>query len=224
MRFSGLSLLTGVLLVSAMTSVAQAQTARAVPAADEPNMYAQALADATFGNLSSQLYGAEVGVTVWPQIQVFVEGGRMNNVASSSFVTAAQLIAGSLSQTQSPVGFSAKQPVAFGDAGVRYLLPVTGTSLQPYVMGGFGIARVKQDARFTVSGSDVTGNLAQYNIVLGTDLSGSFTKPLLVLGGGLTVPIWQRVAVDVHYRYGRIFASDQGFNVSRAGIGLGVRF
>ncbi|HEX3704445.1 MAG TPA: outer membrane beta-barrel protein [Vicinamibacterales bacterium] len=218
------ALLAGVFLMSAMAGVAHAQMARSQPSPEESVWYAQALVEATFGNLSSQSYGLEAGVTVRPDLQVFVEGGRVNNVASSAFATAAQLIAGSLGQTQSQVGYSAKEPVVFGDAGVRYLVPVSGTSLQPYVLGGFGIARVKQDATFSVGGSDVTGNLAQYGIVLGTDLSSTFTNPLLVLGAGLTVPVWQHLAVDVHYRYGRIFAGDAGFNVSRAGIGFGVRF
>jgi len=219
----GLSVLTGAVLMSALTGVARAQTMRTAAPADDHNFYAQVLADAAFGNASSQSYGAEIGMTVSPGIQVFIEGGRVNNAASDSFFNAAQVIAGGLGQTQSAVGFSAKEPVGFGDAGVRYLVPMNG-SLQPYVMAGFGIARVKQDARFTVNGTDVTGNLAQYNVVLGSDLSGSFTRPLLTLGAGVSVPVWQRLAVDLHYRYGRIFAPDQGINVSRAGVGIGVRF
>ena len=37
-------------------------------------------------------------------------------------------------------------------------------------------------------------------------------------------PAWQRLVVDVQFRFGRILAEDGGINVSRAGIGLGVRF
>ena len=224
MRFIGPSVLAGILLMSAMTGVARAQTMRTTPASDDYGIYAQVLADASFGNVSSQSYGVEVGMTVRPDIQVFVEAGRVNNVASSSFFNAAQVISGGLNQTQSSVSFSAKEPVVFGDAGVRYLVPMTTGSVQPYVLAGFGVARVKQDAQFTVNGSNATGNLAQYGVVLGSDLSGSFTKPLLALGVGVSVPVWQRVSVDLQYRYGRIFAADQGINVSRAGIGLGVRF
>ena len=224
MRFISPSVLTGVLLVCAMTGAAQAQTMRAAQATDDHGVYAQVLVDATFGNVSSQSYGGEVGMTVWPNAQIFIEGGHVNNVASSDFFNAAQMIAGSLSQTQSGVGFSAKEPVTFGDAGIRYVVPIADSSVQPYVMAGFGVAHVTQDATFTVNGTDVTGNLAQYGIVLGTDLSGSFTRPLLSLGVGVSVPVWQRVAVDLHYRYGRIFAPDSGINVSRAGIGLGFRF
>ena len=176
------------------------------------------------GAVSSQSYGVEGGYTFRPGLQLFVEGGRVNNVASNTFFTAAQTIAGGLGQTQSGVGFSAKQPVAFGDVGVRYLVPASGTNLQPYVLMGIGIARVTNDARFAVDGTDVTGNLDQYGVALGTGLSGRFTKPLLTLGAGLVVPVWSRLALDLHYRYGRIFAPDEGINVNRAGIGVGITF
>ena len=204
-----------------LTGVAQAQTVRAA----QPDMwYVQALGDAAFGNANSQAYGGEVGFTVMPNLQVFVEGGRVNNVAGATVGAAAQLIVTALAQTQSNVGVSVKEPVTFGIAGVRYLIPVTGTKLQPYVMGGIGIAKVKQDVTFTVGGTDVTAGLQQFGVQLGTDLSGDFTKAMLALGGGVAVPVWERVVLDVHYRYGRIFAPDQGINVNRAGIGLGVRF
>ena len=73
----------------------------------------------------------------------------------------------------------------------------------------------------------MTGNLsqAQYgNITLGSDLSGSFTKPMFVVGGGVGWSVRQQVVVDFQYRYGHIFADDGGINVNRAGIGIGVRF
>jgi opacity protein-like surface antigen len=78
--------------------------------------------------------------------------------------------------------------------------------------------------RFLVGGTDVTANLAQYGVVLGSDLSGTFTKPMLTLGGGVAWPFGQRVTADLQYRFGRIFADNQGINVNRVGVGVGVRF
>jgi opacity protein-like surface antigen len=83
---------------------------------------------------------------------------------------------------------------------------------------------VKKDVSFTVNGADVTSTLPQLGVVLGTDLSGSETKPMLSLGVGVVWPVWQKLIVDFQYRYGRVFTSDQGLNLSRAGIGIGVRF
>jgi hypothetical protein len=65
--------------------------------------------------------------------------------------------------------------------------------------------------------------MQQYGIVLGSDLTGDFTKPILVIGGGATYPVWQRVVLDFQLRFGRILADD-AIAVGRAGLGLGFRF
>ena len=197
--------------------VAHAQTS------DADHGYVEGVAQSAFGNVTSQSYGVELGFTVAPHLQVFVEAGQTRNVATAALGAAAQTIAGGLSQTQANVGFSVKEPVTFGAAGVRVLVPVEGSKVRPYVMGGVGMAQVKQNVTFTIGGTDVTSNLQQFNTVLGTDLSGDFTKPLLTLGAGVAYPIG-RLVLDFQYRFGRIFAEDEAINVNRAGIGVGVRF
>jgi hypothetical protein len=203
--------------ILAFGGVAHAQSAQG-------SGYVEAVAQAAFSNVTSQSYGAEAGFTVHENLQIFVEAGQTRNVATSAFSAAAQTMAGALSQTQANVAYSAKEPVAFGNVGVRWLIPVADSKIQPYIIAGGGIAKVSQNARFTVGGTDVTGNLSQYNIVLGSDLSGSFTKPMFVLGGGIDYPVWQQLMLDFQFRFGRIFAEDAGINVSRVGIGIGVRF
>ena len=205
--------------------VAQAQTGAASSTAG--NGYVEAVAQSAFGNVTSQSYGVEVGVKVWQNLQVFAEFGQIRNVATSAFSAGAQTIAGGLSQTQANVGFSAKEPVTFGAAGVRYVVPVSGSKAMPYVLAGFGMAKVKQDVTFTVGGNDVTSTLPSLGVQLGTDLSGDFTKPMFVVGGGVAYPIWQQIIIDAQFRFGRIMVGEpelSGINVSRAGIGLGVKF
>jgi len=204
-------------IIGALVSggVAHAQTA--------DKGYAEVVAQSAFGNVTSQSYGVELGVTVAPQVQVFVEAGQTRNVATAALGTAAQAIAGGLALTQANVGFGVKEPVTFGAAGIRFLIPVEGSQVRPYLMGGAGLAKVKHDVTFTVGGTDVTTNLQQYGAVLGTDLSGSFTKPMLTLGAGIAYPVG-RLVLDFQYRFGRIFAEDEAINVNRAGIGIGVRF
>jgi opacity protein-like surface antigen len=203
--------------------VAQAQTGAASGAAAEKG-YVEGVAQSAFGNVTSQSYGAELGFTVHQNLQVFVEAGQIRNVATTELGAAAQTIAGGLSQTQANVGFSVKQPVTFGAAGVKFLIPVAGAKAQPYVMAGAGMAKVKQDVRFTIAGADVTSTIEQYGVVLGTDTSGDFTKPMMVFGGGVTYAVWQQLIADFQVRFGRILAEDQAINVSRLGIGIGVRF
>jgi opacity protein-like surface antigen len=213
------------LLVAVLGSLVISRAAAAQPP-QESKGYAEVVAQSSFGNVTSQSFGAEFGFTVMPNVQIFGELGRMNNIATEDISTAAQQVAGALAQVQSNVGYTVKQPVTFGVAGVRYVVP-TSAKVQPYVMAGAGIAKVTQNAAFTVAGSDVTANLSQVQyggITLGSDLSGSFTKPMLSIGGGVAWPVSQQIVLDFQYRYGRIFADDGGINVSRAGIGFGVRF
>ncbi len=202
----------------ALSGVAHAQSA-----APASKGYVEGVAQSAFGNVTNQSFGLELGVTIAPKLQVFVDVGHARDTAPSDLGAGALLIAGFLSQTQSDVTFSGKEPVTFGLAGVRYLIQSLA-KVEPYVLAGGGVAHVTKDVTFAVAGSDVTGNLAQYGVVLGTDLSGSETRPMLTVGVGVVWPAWQRLIVDFQYRYGRVFTSDQGLNLSRAGIGIGLRF
>ena len=209
------------MLVLAGGSTASAQTPSAP---DTDRGYVEGVFQSAFGNVTSQSYGGEFVVSVRPGMQVYAEGGRVGNVATPEMSAAAQTIAGFLSQTQSNVAYSVKQPVTFVLAGVKFVVPTSG-SLRPYLMGGAGMANVKQDASFTVGGTDVTTTLpAQYGVQLGTDLSGSYTRAMISVGAGVMWPAWEHLVVDIQYRYGRILAEDAGINVNRAGVAVGVRF
>jgi opacity protein-like surface antigen len=216
---SFLALLVGAV---ALGGVAQAQTG----SGSDPTGrgYVEGVAQSAFGNVTSQSFGVEAGVTILSNVEVFLEGGRVNDVAVAQIGAAAQTIGGYLSQTQANVTYTVKEPVTFGVLGAKYVVP-TG-KVRPYVLAGAGIAKVSRNVSFAVGGTDVTSNLAQapYYVQLGSDLSGGFTKPMLVLGGGVLWPAWQRLVVDLHYRYGRIYADEGGINVNRVGVGIGVRF
>jgi hypothetical protein len=206
----------------ALASVAGAQTRAS--ASDADRGYIEGVIQSAFGNVTSQSYGAELGVTIRPNLQVFVEGGTTRDAATPEIGAAAQTIAGYLAQTQANVAFRVKEPVTFGVAGLKIIVPTSGP-VRPYVLGGGGVANVKQDVAFTVGGADVTSNLSsQFGVTLGTDLSGTFTKPMVVGGAGAMWMPAARLILDLQFRFGRIFAEDGGINVSRAGIGVGVRF
>ncbi len=214
------------LVVGAMAlgGVAQAQTP--APASSGPfKGYIEGVAQAAFGNVTSQSYGAEAGYKLKPNILVFLEGGLTRNVATSTTSTAAKQIADYLSgiAAQPNVSYSVKQPVGFGDIGIRYVLPMDLGKLTPYVVGAAGIARVKQDVIFRINGTDVTTTMQNYGVTLGSDLAGQETKALVNVGGGVEWPIMRPLVLDLQFRYGRILTSP-GINMSRAGIGFGVRF
>ena len=203
----------------ALAGVAQAQSTTA----SEGRAYVEAVAQSAFGNVTSQSFGGEAGVQVWRGLYVFVDAGDVRDAAPSVLGVNAQTIAGFLTQSLTSVTFQVHQPVAFGVAGLKYVLPVTGR-VEPYVLGGVGIARVTKDVTFTVAGTDVTATLAQYGVVLGSDLSGTETKAMFSVGGGVMWPAWRRLLVDVQYRFGRVSTSGESLGVNRVGLGIGVRF
>jgi opacity protein-like surface antigen len=211
-------LMVGTLVLS---SAAQAQSA-ATPA-KESKGYVEGVAQSAFGNVTSQSFGLELGFTVASPFQIFVDAGYVRDAAPSDLGISATVIASFLSQTQSNVAFRGKEPITFGVAGVRYTVAVS-PKVQPYVLVGGGVAQVKKDVSFTINGTDVTSTLAQYGVVLGGDLSGDETKPMVSVGAGVVWPVWQNLIVDFQYRWGRVFTSDQGLNINRAGIGIGVQF
>jgi len=204
-----------VLVWAGLSGIAFAQSPTA---ADDSKGYVEGVAQSAFGNVTSQSFGGELGVTIKPGLQVFVEGGYVRDTAGSALSTSAQRVATDLAQKGGGGGYSVKQPVTFGVAGIKYLLPVDQTRFAPYVLVGGGAARVEKNVNFTVA----TGNVSDY-VTLGSDLTGSETGFMLSAGVGVDVALGKVMFVDLQYRFGRVFTTD-GLNINRAGAGVGIRF
>jgi opacity protein-like surface antigen len=177
------------------------------------------VAQSAFGNVTSQSFGGEVGVTLTPGIQIFIEAGKVRDAAPASLGVRAQTIAAGISRAAGGADFRVRQPVTFGVAGLKYLVPVQASKIEPYLLGGGGVARVSRDVTF----STAAGDLAQF-VTLGSDLTGSETAGMISVGGGVALAVWPRVMLDLQYRFGRVFTADDGINVNRAGAGIGIRF
>jgi opacity protein-like surface antigen len=217
MRPRSFSLTAGLLMFA---GAAGAQT----PATASPDRgYAEAFAESSVSNVTSQAFGAELGVTVRPDLQVFGSFGQVRDVSTAEIAAGAQTIAGALAQVQSgAVSYSVKEPVTFAVGGVRYRF-TTASKLKPYVSGGFGVASVKKNVTFQIGGADASAAaLAQY-VTLGSDISGDESKVMFTLGAGAVYPVWQRVIVDLQYQFGRI-STETPITVNRVGLGVGVRF
>jgi len=204
----------------AQTGGAQDQTQAApVPAAYRWSL--EGFAQSSFGPSTSQAYGGEAAFALKQNLQIFLEIGTVRNAATSTLGANAQAIADYLTMTQnSPVTFTAREPVLFGKAGLKYIFYTNSEKLEPYVL----LARVTKDVHFYVGGSDITSSLDQYRVILGSDLSGDETDPMLGLGGGLYWFVYKNLFIDIQYRYDRVFSANEGLNLNRVGAGFGVRF
>jgi len=113
-------------------------------------------------------------------------------------------------------------PAWYAGAGAAWRLR-QGAGWYPTVFAEGGVARVTFKPGFSVSGSDVTGNLAGYGITLGSDLSGSSTKA--AFGGGIGVVIpkgrWQ---IESQARFLQIQTPAESSRVATLTAGIGYRF
>ena len=210
------------LMTACWVGTAGAQTA--VAAAGD-RWYGELTAAATLGHKSDSSIGGELGYDWIDERQLFFEVGRMGNVATSALEARAQIPAGAIGATVSSIA----QKAVYFDAGLKYRLAPRGM-WRPYGLIGLGAARVTTDTHFSVNGTDVTGQLDQFGVQLGSDLSGSVTKFFLTVGVGANVPFGKRYLADLSYRYGRIFPrsgaieDDAGVNTQRVQAGIGIRF
>lgn len=186
--------------------------------------FIEGVAQSAFGNVTSQSFGVEGGISITPTIDVVVDLGMVRDSSPKSLGAAAQLVAGGLTAVQSgAVSYSVTQPITFGMVGVRYTIP-RSDKLHPYVEASGGLARVKRDVRFTIAGTDVTDNLSKYNAVLGSDLAGTESKAIFGGGVGVVYDITPTVIFDASYRFNRIATDPDSTTVNRVGAGIGVRF
>ena len=187
--------------------------------------YVQFTVGPTFGHKSSSAIGGEAGYTLTDALQVFLEGGRMGNVATTDVDARAQIIGNTIGASVSTV-----QRAAYFDIGAKYRFPKEYGKWRPYALLGVGTASVKTTTNFSIGGNDVTSQMGQYGVQLGNDLSGTLTKAFLTVGVGTNATLGQRYLLDLSYRYGRVFprtsqiADDKGINTQRLQAGIGIRF
>lgn len=200
---------------------AQAQTTTAPP---DGRYSAQFDVAATLGHKSDSAFGGEISYRLNDDWDVYFELGRMGNVATSDLDARARLIANAIGATASAV-----QKARYYDIGARYRLMARGT-WDPYVLLGVGVASVKTQTNFAINGTDITGSIGDFGVSLGSDLSGTLTKGLLVIGAGVNKPLKRRYFFDGSLRYGHIFPktsaieNDVSINTLRVQIGIGIKF
>jgi opacity protein-like surface antigen len=211
--------IAAVLVWMALTGAAHAQSAASAASGGPDTGYAEFFAQSSFGNVTSQSYGGELGFTVKPALQIFVEFGWVRNTASDLLSANAQKIASGITAAAGNASYQVKQPVTFGVGGVKYRVTLENSRVAPYVLAGGGVGAVKRDVTFSTTAGDVN----QY-ATIGSDLSGTETKAMISIGGGVDVAMGRTILLDVQYRYGRVFTSDEGLNINRVGAGLGFRF
>jgi opacity protein-like surface antigen len=199
---------------------AQAQTASPGP---DPKKYVEINVGPTLGHKSDKFVGGEAGLRVAEGLYVIIEASHMGNVATTDLDDRATIIANYLGGSAT-TAFK----VSHLAAGLRYNIDLNVLpKVQPYVLGAVGIAHVKTEVAFSVNGTVID---PASQVQLGSDLSGTLNKAMIVVGFGVNVPFATRFFADLGYRYGRIlaktgnFETDTSIPTQRVVLGVGVRF
>jgi len=180
----------------------------------------------TGGVAAVQHVGATIGALlafrVADRVDVVGEAAWAKDAVTRRRVEAATSVASFLQTTQGKAAVGTiEAPAFYGGGGIRVML--SGGSTRPYIIGTGGVARLVLKPVFTLAGTDVTTNLTQYGITLGSDLTGEVTKP--AFGGGIGVIADRgRWYVDASFRVLSIQTEGQATNVLRAGGGIGFTF
>lgn len=210
-----------VCLVATLGVGARSAQAQTPPAGADSKMYVEVNFGPTLGHKSAAFVGGEFGFRLTLGLDLFLEVSHMGNVGTTDLDNRAAIIANHLGGTAA-TAFKVNEFAA----GVRYRIPVTG-QFQPYVLGAVGVANVTTDVAFTVNGVTIDPSST---VQLGSDLSGTLNKTIVVLGFGVNVPFKTRFFGDLGYRYGQIlsktdnFETDTSIPTQRVVLGVGIRF
>ncbi|MBP8274029.1 MAG: outer membrane beta-barrel protein [Acidobacteria bacterium] len=219
-----------VVISAALLGVAapvMAQTAGATaPAASAPSVnlfYVGALAGiGAVENIGPQV-GGEAGFRIKNGFDVVAEGGWIKDVVSRRRLGLTTPVLNYLQTTQGKTAESTTTaPTLYGMAGIRWVWE-RESAVRPYVMATVGMATVEYKPTVTLAGLDITGSLPAYGVTLGSDLASKQTKA--AFGGGIgVIYVRGQLYADAGLRLLSIATEGQTTNVTRAHIGLGVRF
>ena len=181
---------------------------------------------ASFGNTTSGTFGFEADYRAMTHVALFAELGWIGNVVPAHISDRADLIAGQIGGTADPQGNG-----TYFNVGAKYVLKPFAGGYEPYVGLGLGVTHIATSTVFSVNGTELSEDqlLSQYGVQLGEDLAGTSNKTSILVLGGVTRGFGSRYALDLSYRYGRVFATDaieddQAINLQRLQVGFAIRF
>jgi hypothetical protein len=164
----------------------------------------------TFAESTNGLFGAQVGVSVTPNLQVVGTVEYMADVLTGELTEYLRLIG-----RVGDANISGKLPATYAGVGLRYHFMTQG-SIQPFVQfeGGMG----KTDPQLTIikNGQDITEQVPE-----ATGLEK--TNGAIALSGGIRANFGERLTSQFAFKWLNIF-TEETLKVNRFDFAIGVRF
>jgi opacity protein-like surface antigen len=182
-----------------------------------PRLFVDGMGGVTFNHNTDGLFAGAVSVSAGRHLQIEGEVGRMVSVLPNSVSQNLDATAAGFETTGMPaINYAVTMPATYGLGMVRAIAsPMRG--IEPFVEGGFGAARVTTSITAQQGGTNIAPELSQ-----AANLLADQTRPLVAVGGGLSIAAGGTAWVDVGYRYSRIFTTAPAINVNR--VYAGIRF
>jgi hypothetical protein len=135
------------------------------------------------------VFGGEFGYRVSPRLDIVAEGLGFTDITTRRRIEAAETIAAVIQASQgAPATGTLKSPTFLAVGGVRIAVYSSG-GVRVYLEGTGGLARVTTNPTFTLAGADITKQLLQFGVALGTDLTGTTSHG--AFGGAFGVDVKQ---------------------------------
>lgn len=173
----------------------------------------------------SPTVSAEIAENVHPDVQVYLTASYSDNVMSEAarddLVAAGELLS---DVTGFPWEFTGTDRARSVTLGAKYLVP-TGTSVRPYVGGGFGVLNLRRTIRERNRGVMTEAFFTEFGAIDGAvDPSQTNTnRPMSELAAGVGIAV-RRAYVDIGYRYRHAYRTGDGLSLSQVGVALGLKF
>ena len=178
----------------------------------------------------------EGGVRVASHVTAFGNLGRFGNLRGDLQPTLDATMTALAANQDLAVTGGGTLPAWYSVGGLRVSIP-SKSPVQPYLLGGLGVARLNPQAKFTfLSGTLSDGSTPDPGTDVTTAITsaGGFTAPpassavMYTLGGGVQVPMARHWMADAGYRFSRIAAdltlSASALNAPGMTFGVGYRF
>jgi hypothetical protein len=195
-------------------------------AQDQAKVFVRPMVAATVGAGPGAVFGATFVIKankINQKAQLLAEFGRMQNIMPSSVADQVDTTAAKVADSRGGKGSSrATASANYGMGGFRYRLRDVNEA-QTFFEFGVGAANVRSHVSAQIRGSETLQGDISNLVSTPFTSTGPQTKPLAAIGGGMILGVNHRMAVEMGYRYVRVFTKSPAIGLSKifGGVQLG---
>lgn len=169
----------------------------------------------TFMSETGGVVGGTVGVRLSRTFDVIGDAGRFSNVLPRGIQRDLDAAARAMGTAfGAPVTIDGKAPGAYVFGGIR-ANRTTAQRMTMFIEGGAGVAHGTSRIAARAGGVDVSRE-----VTAALRIKPSERRGLVAVGGGVGIPLSGRLALDLGYRYMRIFTDDPRINTGTMTAGF----